>query len=298
MSEFNKNPIDIVIPWVNPNDELWKTEFNYWKEKETGNKDSCRFSDWGFIKYALRSIDENCPWCRYVFLILSSPSQIPDWLNVNNPKLKIVYHKDYIPEEYLPTYNSNVIEMFLCNIKELSDNYISCNDDMFFSKNMPEDFFFKNDLPVCVNSVLRVNAIKNEFWDMLVNDVNLLNKTLNIRKDYIFWADHLPVSYNKNIQSFIMMKIAEDFKNAFINSKFRQSKNLNHFLFNDLQIITKNCILTNTKRGLYFGTDRMYNINFNVPLLCINEGELSKEKYIINSINQLSKKFTYKGFEK
>lgn len=297
MSEFNKNPIDIVIPWCNSNDEIWKQKFEYWKQKETGNKDTCRYSEWGFIKYALRSIDQNCPWCRYVFLILSSPSQIPVWLNVNHPKLKIVYHKDYIPEEYLPTFNSNVIEMFLYNIDELSDNYISCNDDMFFSKEMPEKFFFNNDKPVCINSILRVNAIKNEFWDMLVNDVKLLNKTFNIKKDYIFWTDHLPVSYNKTIQHFLMEKINEDFKKSFINSKFRQSKNLNHFIFNDLQIITKNCILTNNKRGLYYGTDKLYNINFNVPLLCINEGELSKKEYILNCIEQLEKRFKKCSFE-
>ena len=35
------------------------------------------------------------------------------------PKLKLVSHKDYIPAEYLPTFNSNVIELWLHKIPEL-----------------------------------------------------------------------------------------------------------------------------------------------------------------------------------
>lgn len=30
--------------------------------------------------------------------MVQSPSQIPEWLNMNNTKLHIVYHKDYISE--------------------------------------------------------------------------------------------------------------------------------------------------------------------------------------------------------
>ena len=163
MSEFNDEPIDIVVPWVNPNDSVWRKEFEYWKKKETGNKDACRYRDWGFIKFVLRSIEENCPWCRYVFLVLSGPSQIPDWLNIENPKLKIIFHKDYIPEEFLPTFNSNVIELFYSNIKELSENFILINDDMFFCQKKNEDFFFKNNIPVIFKKPQKTinNPIKN-----------------------------------------------------------------------------------------------------------------------------------------
>lgn len=39
MSEFNSEPIDIVVPWVNPNDNEWQNLFNYWKEKENSGPD-------------------------------------------------------------------------------------------------------------------------------------------------------------------------------------------------------------------------------------------------------------------
>ena len=31
MSEFNSEPIDIIVPWVNSNDPIWKKEFDYWQ---------------------------------------------------------------------------------------------------------------------------------------------------------------------------------------------------------------------------------------------------------------------------
>ena len=122
--------IDIVIPWVNPNDNEWQKDYNYWKEKETGEKNPCRFRDLETFNYWFRAIEKNCPWYRYIFLILASPSQIPSWLNVNHPRLKIVYHKDFIPLKELPTFNSSVINCYVPFIKELSDKYILFNDEI------------------------------------------------------------------------------------------------------------------------------------------------------------------------
>ncbi|WP_407192009.1 hypothetical protein [Citrobacter freundii] len=49
--------------------------------------------------------------CRKVCAVgkkgsLVTCGQIPSWIDTKNKKLNIVFHKDFIPEEYLPTFNS------------------------------------------------------------------------------------------------------------------------------------------------------------------------------------------------
>ena len=96
-------------------------QFLFWKEKETGEKGDCRFRDMDTFNYWFRAIEKNCPWCRYIFLILASKSQIPAWLNIDHPKLKIVYHDEFIPKDELPTFNSSVINCYLPFISELGE---------------------------------------------------------------------------------------------------------------------------------------------------------------------------------
>ena len=293
MSEFNSEPIDIIVPWVNPNDPVWRKDFEYWKEKETGNKDACRYRDCGFIKYVFRSIEENCPWCRYVFLVLSGPSQIPDWLNVNHPKLKIVYHKDYIPEEFLPTFNSNVIELFYSRIEELSENFILCNDDTFFCQKKSEDFFFKHNLPIMVNAYQHCD---NSFWGKtLTNSRNAATKI--IKTSHLFSNLHLPTCYKKSLQKFVGMKINFDIMRK---SKFRTINDITHFTYLTVQGMGKYKIFNSEHRGQFYCiTATPRNLNFNQPMICVNEGELSTDKSIKNYYVQIEKHFSKKsGFEK
>ena len=128
--------IDIVIPWVNPT-EKWISLKNKFEKEEKINKKKdfngeSRYRDWGFFPLWFRGIEKYCPWLRYIYLILQDESQIPQWLNINHPKLKIIYHREYIPEELLPTFNSNTLELYIPRINEVSKNYILCNDDTYF----------------------------------------------------------------------------------------------------------------------------------------------------------------------
>ena len=88
------------------------------------------------------------------------PSQIPECVK-NYKKIKIVYHKDVIPEEYLPTYNSGVIELFLWKIKGLSEHYIYVNDDMYPIGELSKDDFFDEDGKRRVKDAYREIAVLN-----------------------------------------------------------------------------------------------------------------------------------------
>ena len=131
--------IDYVFPWVDPTDKKWQEQYKKAKGEDVSLQDS-RFRDLGFLKYTFRSIAKNMPWIRKVHFIVSSPSQVPSWLNKKT--VNVVYHKDIIPKQFLPTFNSDTIEMFLPNIPDLADKIIYANDDCYtYNLTKPQDFF-------------------------------------------------------------------------------------------------------------------------------------------------------------
>lgn len=129
--------MDAVITYVNGNDPVWKKDYEEFTNVSLMGK---RFRDWGTLKYLLRGIETKMPFIRNVYLVVSHPSQVPEWVDVS--QLNVVLHKDIIPEEYLPTFNSNPIEMHLHRIKGLDEEYLYFNDDMFpVGDCVREDFF-------------------------------------------------------------------------------------------------------------------------------------------------------------
>ena len=238
---MNKLPVDIVIPWVNPSDKKWQASFKYWKQKELGITDANRFRDLDSIFYTLRSIDLYAKWVRYVFLILSDESQIPSWLNINNPKLKIVYHDQYIPKSLLPTFNSNTIIMHLCNIEELSENFVLFNDDLFLMKDTSENYFFENDLPKGRLTV-EFNGYRptrgNYFLEELNNNVRLISENIGVYVSLKHY--HMPLAYNKTFWNYCWYRNYKKLENSF--TKFRSKINYTDWFFNDFSLLTKNTV--------------------------------------------------------
>lgn len=129
--------MDAVITYVNGNDPVWKRDYEKYTNVPVMEK---RFRDWDTLRYLLRGIETKMPFINNVFLVVSHPSQVPEWVETQN--LKVVLHKDIIPGEFLPVFNSNPIEMHLHRIPELDEEYLYFNDDMFpVGEFQPTDFF-------------------------------------------------------------------------------------------------------------------------------------------------------------
>ncbi len=269
--------IDIVIPWVNPADSKWFADFSYWKTIETGDTCIGRFRDCNTIKYVLRSIEENCPWCRNVFLLLASPSQIPEWLNTHAAKLKIIYHADFIPSRFLPTFNSSLINIFVPDIPGLGRNYIFCNDDTFFTQLSKPEFFFINDKPVYKISQIGTND-NSDFGMLIQQDITFLSKVLNAKTNP-YDTFHLPTSYNKEIAHFTKFLLSDFLDDIFGNSKFRQRKNINEYIYFYAAIHLNYYISNSATRGcFYFFTEEMTHFDMKYPMVCINErGDISSQ---------------------
>lgn len=189
MSEHShhKPYIDVVIPWVDGDDILWRAERDFYLSLEDSTERvSCidarnhRFRSWDTLQYIFRGIEEYMPWVRKVHLVTNG--QTPGWLKKEHPKLNLVRHDDYIPKEYLPTFNSHVIELNLHRIPDLSEYFIYFNDDTFIIRPMKEtDFFSADNLPVDQFGLWRIQA--RYYNDVLphvcVNNMSLLNQNFS-----------------------------------------------------------------------------------------------------------------------
>lgn len=140
------DPIDIVVPWVDGGDPFWQAERAQAAPEQDGDSGVARYREWGFFRYWFRSISRYASWVRRVHLI--TWGHLPPWLNTDHPALHIVNHRDYIPAEYLPTFNSHTIELNLHRIPGLARQFVYFNDDVYLTAPTHPADFFRQSLPV------------------------------------------------------------------------------------------------------------------------------------------------------
>jgi len=135
--------IDLVYLWVDGSDPVWLEK----KQRATGislddseENNKGRYFNNDELKYSLRSVEENVPWIRKIFIV--TDNQRPDWLLPDHPGIEVIDHSDILPPEALPCFNSSVIEYFLYKIPGLSEHFLFANDDMFFNNPLSQGYFF------------------------------------------------------------------------------------------------------------------------------------------------------------
>ncbi len=171
--------IDFVLPWVDGSDPEWQAAFKQWLPANTEGLDvsEARYRDWGLLPYWFRGVEKFAPWVRKIHFVTNG--QVPSWLNVNHPKLHLVNHKDIMPAEALPTFNSNAIEMNIGKIEGLSENFVYFNDDVFLVGDVTPEYFFTNGLPNDV-AVTRYKNTQRGMMEGIVNkNVDIINQDFN-----------------------------------------------------------------------------------------------------------------------
>lgn len=185
--------IDFVLPWVNGSDPEWrKTKDSFYAMEsqcqpiatdivgDDANSD-CRYRELGFLRYLFRSIELYAPWVNKIYFITCGQS--PDWLNREHPKLVCINHKEYIPNQYLPTFNSNTIELNVHRIKNLSERFVLFNDDMFLLQPVSPDFFFHGNDPILVSSLRYPKSLGPNNWSRVAfNNYCLVNRSFDNKK--------------------------------------------------------------------------------------------------------------------
>ena len=92
--------IDLVIPFVDNNDPVWRKMFiNFCMVNRLQQKivdlHTDRYEDnLKLINYQLKLVNKNMPFINNIFLLLSNKEQAPKDLPSN---VKIIYHAQFIP---------------------------------------------------------------------------------------------------------------------------------------------------------------------------------------------------------
>ena len=195
MKEKVEQAMDFVITWVDGSDPNWLQERERYKSNIYMDDSMIRYRDLGTLKYLLRSIEKFAPWVGKIFLVTSG--QVPKWLTLGNPKLKLVKHSDFIPEKYLPTFNPQTIEWHLHKIEGLSENFVYFNDDVILTDYVKPSDFFKNDMP-CDTFALGMVKPVELFSHTAFNNIYVINKHFDFKE-----------TIKKNRKKFFSLKYGE-----------------------------------------------------------------------------------------
>ncbi|MEV0639141.1 stealth family protein [Streptomyces sp. NPDC050619] len=138
-------PVDAVYTWVDGDDPAMAAKRRAHQAlsdhtiapRETG---ASRYTSHDELRYALRSLEMYAGFVRHVYLV--TDSQIPAWLNPDAEGLTVIDHRDILPAEALPVFNSHAIESRLHHIPGLSEHYLYFNDDVFINRPVQAEHFF------------------------------------------------------------------------------------------------------------------------------------------------------------
>ncbi len=141
-------------------------------------------------------------------------------------------HREIIEQEYLPTFNSHVIEANLHKIPNLSEHFIYFNDDVFVAKPLQKSHFFKpNGLASIFLSIKNLDKMyaKGTSTPTLLASMNsrrllrkLYGQELNVQTPLI----HSYIPLKKSVFEKIWSVFKEEIE-SFLSNRFRGKNDLN-----------------------------------------------------------------------
>ena len=202
--------IDFVVTWVDGNDIEWQKEKIKYQGNVTNDSNSIvRYREWNLLKYWFRGVEKYAPWVNNIYFVTCG--HYPEWLNLNNPKLKLVKHTDYIPKKYLPTFSSHTIELNLNRIQGLSEKFVYFNDDMYLTDKVKKEDFFEKNLPVDSFSlgIIAPNAKNELIQHVLLNNMSIVVKEFDKKKNFKKnWRKYLNIKYGfSNLKTLYMLPL-------------------------------------------------------------------------------------------
>lgn len=269
--------MDIVITYVNGLDPIWQKDYERYTNQPVLEK---RFRDWGTLRYLFRGIEVNMPFIRKVHLVVSHESQVPEW--INRDEVHVVLHSDIIPREFLPTFNSNSIEMHLHRIKGLDEEYLYFNDDIFPLKKCQPTDFFRSEKGVLGMSHHWLSC--GMFKRICKNSDKLARKALGLKPSLRFLRpQHVCTPMLKSECEALYLAIESDIRNSL--TRTRTDKNPCQYLFLDYMFFKGKIINERlSKKHFSVGVTSMKVLCKFISqpthkLACINDVKLSEKRY-------------------
>ncbi|ORX41940.1 hypothetical protein BCR36DRAFT_309250, partial [Piromyces finnis] len=204
--------ISIVYTWIDGSDNNHldlKAKYNGGRRK-VNNRDRSV----GELRYSLRSLEKYLPWHRGTIYIVT-PNQTPDFLDLNNPRIKIINQDDLFPPHVAPTFNSFVVELYLDKIPGITERFVQLNDDYFFNNYCHPSFFFSENgfYPKYYRTTRKVNSLRktseviakmknanmiHKFHGSVYNTNDAVKQAFG-QKAVIRWLDHSPYCWYRDL---------------------------------------------------------------------------------------------------
>lgn len=216
-------------------DPVWQQQY-----RNTFNDEPniSRYRELGTLELQVKCIRKFMSWIDKIFIVVSSASQVIPLEGVT-----IITHDQIIPAEYLPTFNSCTIELFLHKIPGLSEYFIYFNDDIFPIDYLSEDDFFDNEKSLPILSFKSANEPPmNIFRHQCKNCSNLarLLAGLNPSFEYIK-PDHICLIHSKTSYETCWKQLSKTLRSSI--TKKRECRNINQYLFVDYLYYKRMCKL-------------------------------------------------------
>ena len=240
------NNLDIVLPYVDSSDPEWQERFLAARHKRFTTEKarsiflklfSNRYASYGMFRYWWRGYEQFGP-PGTVHLLLQSESQIPKWLDTNNPRIKIHLHKDFMPESAMPSYNSSCIELCFLHkhAQDLTPFFLMMNDDFYFNAPCAYGNFVEDDRPLTWMEVRTSRFYPTcVFRSIVCNNFDLVSRMAQKTCPH-YTHNHLAVCYKRDaIIPALDMFWPEIGKSL---TKFRDARNYNHWILRYWQDFT------------------------------------------------------------
>lgn len=307
----------MVYFWVDGNDPKWRAKHDAFCGKTSGTVETNginRFANNDELKYSLRSVAMYAPWIRKIFII--TDDQVPVWLDTSNPKVKIIDHKDILPAESLPCFNSCLIGHYAYRTPGLAEHFLLGNDDTYINREVaPGDFFTSDGLPIVRLRRMYFRKLRWSFREN-VRKKTLSNYRRTLQRASQLVSDKFGHYYtgipHHNINA-LLKSVCRDVAENIMRDEF-VANNKNHIRNDDdVQNVVFSYVALAEKRGkLRYVTDKESMIvkihkdkhyerldKFRPMLFCMNDSEYANDSGRAMSKAYLEKRFPDKSeFEK
>jgi glycosyltransferase involved in cell wall biosynthesis len=224
-------PIDAVYTWVDGDDPAWNAAREARLAEATGvalsrtSSGRARFVSRDELRYSLRSVHLFTPWIRTIHLVTAG--QVPPWL-VDHPRINLVDHRDILPADALPTFNSHAIESSLHKIPGLAEHFIYLNDDFLIGRpQQPQRFFDPAGHPAVFFSSHNIGLEGEDgaapWLQAAWNNRRLLRETFGVVSTHSL--AHAPYAHRRSVLEEIEARFPEEISRT-ARSPFRAGDNI------------------------------------------------------------------------
>ena len=222
--------IDYVVPMVFNDDPLWREDFKRvgGRYDESNKFEFVRYRSWGTEELLIRCVRKFMPFVRTIYIILARESQKKEWMEQDG--ICVVYHRDFMPEWALPTFNSRGMEMFLKDIPGISSRFLYGNDDMFPLAPLTAEDFFVDGKP-CIHMTEKVFPCDpNNFQMACMCGLNFVAKEFGLHfTDKWYKNGHSIAPIMKGTCKHLWDRGSREIVASL--SPFRTSKNFNQYIY-------------------------------------------------------------------